>query len=105
MECDTSEEGDNEESIYSLKQALEEATQQKQALVDQVEALKRDLASSRAGITELWKISCTQVLEYDKIVTAKDNKIKELQSRLSDGSGSSFPEVQDAQLPQKRLNL
>ena len=40
-------------------------------------------------------MNCTQVQEYDKTVTAKDNKIKELQSQLSDSSGSSFPEVQD----------
>ena len=54
-EHETSEEDDNEESISSLKQALEEATQQKQALADQVESLNQDLASSRARITELWK--------------------------------------------------
>ena len=41
-------------------------------------------------------MSCKQVQNYDKIVTAKDNEIKELQSQLSDGSGSSFPEAQDA---------
>ena len=61
MEHETSEDDNNEESVYFLKQALEEATQQKQALADQVEALKQDLASSRASITELWKISCTEV--------------------------------------------
>ena len=59
-------------------------------MADQVEALKQDLR-----ITELWKMNCTQVQEYDKIVTAKDNKIKELQSQLSDGSESFVPEVQD----------
>ena len=41
-------------------------------------------------------MSCAQVQEHDKIVIAKDNEIKELQSQLSDASGSSFPEVQDA---------
>ena len=41
-------------------------------------------------------MSCAQVQEYDKIVIAKDNEIKELQSQLSYASGSSFPEVQDA---------
>ena len=40
-------------------------------------------------------MNCTQVQEYDKIVTAKDNKIKELQLQLSDGSESFVPEVQD----------
>ena len=97
-EHETSEEDDNEESVSSLKQALEEAIQQKQALADQVESLNQDLASSRARITELWKMSCAQVQEYDKIVTAKDNEIRELHSRLSDGSGSSFPEVRDASI-------
>ena len=41
-------------------------------------ALKQDLASSGAKITELWKMSCMQVQEYNKIVTAKDHEIKEL---------------------------
>ena len=40
-EHDTSEEYDDEESICSLKQALKEATQQKQALADEVEALNK----------------------------------------------------------------
>ena len=97
-EHETSEEDDNEESVSSLKQALEEAIQQKQALADQVESLNQDLASSRARITELWKMSCAQVQEYDKIVTAKDNEIRELHSWLSDSSGSSFPEVWDASI-------
>ena len=91
LEYTTSEEDDDKESVYSLKQALEEAIQQKQSLADQVEALKQDLASSRARITELWNISCTQIQEYDKIVTAEDNEIKELQLQLSDGLWSSFP--------------
>ena len=56
-EHENSEEDDNEDSIYSLKQALKEATQQKQALLDEVEALKQGLASSRARITELCKMS------------------------------------------------
>ena len=43
-------------------------------------------------------MSCAQVQEYDKIVTAKDNEIRELHSLLSDGSGSSFPKVQDASI-------
>ena len=104
-EHEISEEDDNEECISSLKQALEEAIQQKQALGDQVESLNQDLASSRARITELWKMSCAQVQEYDKIVTAKDNEIRELQSQLSDSSRSSFPEVQDASITSEETKL
>ena len=43
-EHETSEEDDDEENIYSLKQVLEKVTQQKKALADQLEALKQDLA-------------------------------------------------------------
>ena len=74
----TSEEDDNDDSICALKQALEEISQQKQALEDEVAAIKQDLTSSRARITELCKMNCIHVHEYDKIVAAKDNEIKEL---------------------------
>ena len=39
LEHETSKKGDNEDGVSSLKQALEEAIQQKQALADQVESL------------------------------------------------------------------
>ena len=69
-EHETSEEDDDEEIVSSLKQALE-GTRQKQALIGGLSwGLKQDLASCRARITELWKMSCAQ-MEYDKIVTAK----------------------------------
>ena len=91
---ETSEDNDDDiESVSSLKQALEEMTQQKRALEDEVAGLKQDLTSSRARITELWRMSCMQVQEYDEIVTTNDNAIRELQLQLS---AASVSEVQDA---------
>ena len=75
-----SEEEDNEESVESLKVALEEANQQKEALQEEVQTLRQELAASKARITELWKLSCSQVQEYDQIIAAKDDEIAELRA-------------------------
>ena len=75
-----SEEEDNEESVESLKVALEEANQQKEALQEEVQTLRQELAANKARITELWKLSCSQVQEYDQIIAAKDDEITELRA-------------------------
>ena len=57
--------------------------------------MKQELASSRAKITELWKMSYIWIQEYDTIVAAKDDEIAELRSQISDALRSSMPEIQD----------
>ena len=95
VETDGLQEDNDEDDISSLRQALEEVTLQKQTLEEEVEGLKQELGNSRSRITELWKMSCTQVQEYDRIVAAKDDEITKLRSQISNLSRSSLSEVQN----------
>ena len=76
----SSGEEEDEESVQSLKLVLEEANQQKQALQEEVQTLRQELAARKTRITELWKLSCSQVQEYDQIIATKDDEITELRA-------------------------
>ena len=43
-----------------------------------MQTLWQELAASKTRITELWKLSCSQVQEYNQIIAAKDDEITEL---------------------------
>lgn len=75
-----SREEDDEESVQFLKLALEEANQQIQVLQDEVQTLRQELTTSKTRITKLWKLSCSQLQEYDQIIAAKDDEITELRA-------------------------
>ena len=61
-------EEDKEETVLSLKLALEEANRQKQALQEEVQTFRQ----------ELGKLSFSQMQEYDQTIAANDDEITEL---------------------------
>ena len=68
MHQSLSGEENKEQTVSSLKLALEEANRQKQALQEEVQTFQQ----------ELGKLSCSQMQEYDQIIAAKDDEITEL---------------------------
>lgn len=79
----TSDESSAEErdELESLRQTL---TRERDNLQNELQAVREELRLRKARITELWRISCGQVAEYDLMIKSKDEEIPRLKAQLAE---------------------
>ena len=95
QEVATGSPGDEEMSVEQLRQQLEEARKQNDALTADMQTCREDMEREKARtaelsgrIKEVWRVNCQQIAEYDAECAAKDlvisclkRKIEELEAR------------------------
>ena len=73
----------NVKEVSALREALEQANEDKGLLQDEVRELKHEIDRLKIRLRELWGASCEQVVEHDKEISFKDEEIASLKERLS----------------------
>ena len=80
--------GDDGSSIEGspelLKRKLEEVSQQNESLEGEVSSLKSEIERLNLRMSEVWRMSCEQVSQWDATVTAKDEEIAELKAKYEE---------------------
>ena len=69
--------GDTKE-IASMKKALYDAKSSRNALQVEVTALTAEVEKLSRRCKELWSLNCTQLAEFDEILSAKDEELAAL---------------------------
>ena len=80
IERDEPELGDGEGG--ALREALDQANQEKELLQNEVRELTEELGKLKIRVRELWGASCDHVVEHDRVITAKDEEIASLREQL-----------------------
>ena len=66
-----------------LQGRVETLTDENSTLLTELHTLQGELESSKARVKEIWKISCEQVAEFEKVMAAKDTEISQLKLQLA----------------------
>ena len=81
----TEEPGDGsaEEDLGTLRKTLKEVSEQKGALQAEVSSLQEALVRERERVSEMWRVNCMQLAEFDSALTAKDEELEKLREQLA----------------------
>ena len=80
--------GDGIEAVDELRAALHAAKEQ-QAVKDQEIARLQEQLEKEERYKKLWSLNCAQLAEFDGTISAKDEEIEQLKSRLHSASDES----------------
>ena len=74
--------GAGTEEVEELREALREAKEQQAAKDVEIAKLQEQLEREKERYKKLWSLNCAQLAEFDSAVSAKEEEIERLKSRL-----------------------
>ena len=66
-----------------MREQVDALTGENNTLHTEVQRLRVAVESSKARTKEIWKLSCEQIAELDKVLAARDAEILQLKSQLA----------------------
>ena len=83
---------DDTGEVDELTKALHEAEEQQAAKDLEIARLQEQLEREKERYKKLWSLNCAQLAEFDSTVSAKDEELEQLKSRLHRTEPSSLRE-------------
>ena len=91
--------------VEELQLALQEATRRNDQLEGEVNTLRRETETIRNRMTEVWRSSCDQLAEHDRILTLNDEELGRLRARVRELEAQDPQPGSQAGTPQSRSLL